>query len=180
MVLDKKQRRKKLGNGEILQEASPDQASTISSCLDQIKIAWKKQPNTIAGIWNDWPKLAGDPLSLHCKPLSLRRGVLTVGASHPQWLQALQYSRPQLIARLRAEGNRIKELRIQQYHPLKTIRNKETDLQIWEKHPSRVDIHGITTCNECNAPAPSGEIKLWGMCGFCRRKLLSNEVTYKN
>jgi hypothetical protein len=28
-------------------------------------------------------------------------------------------------------------------------------------------------CPDCSRPAPNGEIKLWGHCGFCHRQTLS-------
>ena len=170
MALPRKQERKKFGRGEILQDASPPLASALSICLNDLKNTWRKKSNNVAGLWQDWSELAGEPLASNCQPMNLRRGVLVIGAKHPQWLQALQYNRPQLIARLRSKGYQIRDLRIQHYHPLAKEKQQESEYSIWEKHPSRIDIHGMTKCNECNSPAPAGEIKLWGMCGFCRRK----------
>ena len=174
MALPLKQERKKVGKGEILQEANPPLASRLYSCLEEVKIAWQKKSNNIAGLWHDWPEIAGEPLASNCKPLSLRRGILTIGAQHPQWRQGLQYNRTQLLARIRTQGFEIKDIRIQQYHPIQAKKQPESEHSIWAKHPSRVDIHGITKCKLCNSPAPTGEIKLWGMCGFCRcTKILS-------
>ena len=169
MALPHKQERKKFGKGEILQEASPPLASTLSECLNDVKISWQKKSNSIAGIWQEWSKLAGEPLASNCQPLSIRRGVLVIGAKHPQWLQALQYSRTQLLARIRTQGYEVRDLRIQQYHPNQTKIKQENEHSLWARHPSRIDVHGITKCNECGSPAPAGEMALWGMCGFCRR-----------
>jgi hypothetical protein len=49
----------------------------------------------------------------------------------------------------------------------------ESEASIWAEHPSRTDIHGMGTCPDCGRPAPNGEIKLWGHCGFCHRQTLS-------
>tara|TARA_B100000029_G_C17575944_1_gene958164 strand:- start:10 stop:552 length:543 start_codon:yes stop_codon:yes gene_type:complete len=176
MGLPYKQERKKFGSGEILQEASPPLASSISSCLKNIKKTWQQKSNSIAGLSQDWSTIAGEPLASNCRPLNLRRGMLVIGANHPQWLQALQYNRIQLLARLQTNGYAIRDLRIQQYHPVPTKKQLESEYTIWERHPSRVDVHGLAKCNKCNSPAPAGEMALWGMCGFCRRKIvLSND-----
>ena len=44
---------------------------------------------------------------------------------------------------------------------------------IWERHPSRFDVHGLAICQACKTPAPAGEMALWGKCGFCRRQELN-------
>ena len=83
------------------------------------------------------------------------------------------FNRNQLIAALKAEGHKIKDLRIKQHYPPKKPEQEE-ELTIWDKHPSRYDIHGKKNCPICNTPSPAGEIILWGKCGFCRREELSN------
>ena len=170
MALPRKQERKKFGAGEILQEATPPLASDLSSCLDSVKKAWQREHNNIAALWQDWSKLAGEPLASNCKPIELRRGTLVIGATHPQWLQALQYNRMQLLARIKAKGYAIRDLRIQLYQATKPRKKLENEQSIWGRHPSRIDVHGLAKCNQCNSPAPAGEMALWGMCGFCRRK----------
>ena len=92
-------------------EESNKKPSSLSNCLSQLKTEWKQNKN-VAALWQDWSKIAGDKLSPHCKPLTFQGGVLTVGAQHPQWRQALIFNRNQLIAALRAEGHMIKDLRI--------------------------------------------------------------------
>ena len=146
--------------------------SNLSRCLNEIKGHWQKE-GSLGGIWTDWEKIAGVQLAANCVPIKLYRGILFVGASHPQWRQALQYTRPQLIAALRAAGHQIQDLRIQQHHPEKK-QSLESEATIWARHPSRIDVHGLTTCKSCKSPAPLGEMALWGKCGFCRRKELGN------
>ncbi len=172
MVLAPNQQRKRFGRGEILQEAVPKPVSPIENCLKEIKLSWQKN-GSIAALWQEWTKLAGKDLAKNCRPLSLQRGILVVGVSHPQWLQAIQYNRLQLLGTLKAKGHKVKEIRIQQYHPQdpkEQIINEQKNL--WERHPSRVDIHGVASCKYCGSPCPKGEINLWGKCSFCRRKQL--------
>ena len=132
-----------------------------------------RKNNSFAAISENWPNLVGEKLSSNCTPLNLKQGVLIVGASHPQWRQALFYTRNQLLESLQSAGHKIKDIKIQQYYP--QIQKKiETEQSIWENHPSRIDIQGLKTCEYCNKPAPSGEIKRWNKCCFCRRKDLLN------
>ncbi len=173
MALAPDQQRKRLGRGEILQPAQPQPVSALSSCLDALKSSWQKD-NAMAALWQEWPRIAGPQLAPHCRPLSLRQGLLVIGASHPQWRQALHYNRPQLLASLRAAGHQIKDLRIQQHHPTNKTTELESEATIWARHPSRIDVHGMTSCHVCKSPAPAGEISLWGHCGFCRRQQLGD------
>ncbi len=146
--------------------------SSLENCLETLKIDWKKNKN-ISSIWHDWPKIVGENLANNCRPINLSHGILIIGASHPQWLQALTYNRHQLLASLRAQGHSIKDLRVQHLHRV-SKKKHEDEKELWEKHPSRIDIHGTSTCEICGSPSPLGEIKLWGRCGFCRQKDLSN------
>ena len=88
-----------------------------------------------------------------------------------QWRQALQYNRLELIESLKSYGYQIREIRIRQHYPNDLV-TKESEKEIWEKHPSRIDKNGITNCPFCKVPSPKGEVKLWGKCSFCRRKEL--------
>ena len=145
--------------------------NSISNCLKQIKLSWAQKRN-LAGLIQDWQKIAGGQLSSNCIPLRVKNRVLIVGASLPQWRQALLYNRPQLLEALNSAGYDVKEIRIQQYHQ-ENLKEQISEKDIWGSHPSRTDIHGISDCKECGSPSPAGEIKLWGKCGFCRRKELS-------
>tara|TARA_Y100001968_G_scaffold314963_2_gene341020 strand:+ start:18640 stop:19158 length:519 start_codon:yes stop_codon:yes gene_type:complete len=144
---------------------------SLSSCLDQIKIQWKKN-NEFALISQNWHKLVGEKLATNSTPINLKGGVLIIGASHPQWRQALFYTRTQIIESLRSSGHQIKALKVQQYHS-KSIKKIESENKIWAQHPSRIDIHGLKNCTICHTPSPSGEIDRWRKCSFCRRKELS-------
>ena len=155
----------------VLQKQEAKHLSSLSNCIDRLKVDWLKQ-KSIAALWKDWPKVAGKQLSQNCIPLNFQGGVLTVGSTHPQWIQALIFNRHQLIAALRAEGHEIRDLRIKQHYPQK-ITPKDDETSIREKHPSRTDVFGKKKCPICNFPAPIGEISLWGKCGLCRRNELN-------
>lgn len=160
------------GRGELLQPAPPAPARTLGSLLKDLELNWKQQ-GSLAGLWQDWPRVAGEKLAQHCRPIRIHGGTLFIGASHPQWRQALQYNRLQLLAALRSAGHQIKDLKVQQHHASPNIQKiSETDL--WALHPSRVDIHGVAKCPTCSSPSPAGEMARWGCCGLCHRQQLSN------
>ena len=141
---------------------------SIHACLEEIKSSWKEN---VGGLIQDWVEIAGKQLALNCTPLNIQNKVLTIGASHPQWRQALQYNRLELIESLRSYGYHIKDLRIRQHYPIDLV-TRESEKEIWEKHPSRIDKNGTKNCPFCKVPSPKGELKLWGKCSFCRRKEL--------
>ncbi len=146
---------------------------SIYKCLEEIKSSWK---GDVGELIQDWAEVAGEQLALNCTPLNIKNKILTIGASHPQWRQALQYNRLQLIKSLKSFGYQIKEIRITQYYPINLV-NRESEKEIWERHPSRTDKNGIINCPFCKVPSPKGEVKLWGKCSFCRRKELEKNST---
>ena len=144
---------------------------TLHTCLEEIKSSWK---GNVGGLVQDWKEIAGEQLAMNCTPLNIRNKILTIGAPHPQWRQALQYNRIELIESLKSYGYKIKEIRIRQYYPIDLIR-KESEKEIWDRHPSRTDKNGIISCPFCEVPSPKGEVQLWGKCSFCRRKELRTD-----
>ena len=141
---------------------------SIYTCLEGIKSTWK---GNVGGLIQDWAEIAGEKLALNCTPLNIKNKILTIGASHPQWRQALQYNRLELIESLKSYGYQIREIRISQHYPIVLV-TRESEKEVWEKHPSRTDKNGIINCPFCKVPSPKGEVKLWGKCSFCRRKEL--------
>ncbi len=141
---------------------------SLHSCLEGIKSSWE---GNLGGLIQNWREIAGEQLALNCTPLKIQNKVLTIGASHPNWRQALLYNRLELIESLKSKGYQIKEIRIRQHYPIDLV-TRETEKEIWENHPSRTDKNGIANCPFCKVPSPKGEIKLWGKCSFCRRKEL--------
>ncbi len=167
MTLTSKQLNQKLDQLKEQRDQPIRVFSKLSNCLEDLQGNWEKD-KSIATLWQDWPQIIGSQLGEHCWPISFQRGVLTIGASHPQWRQALLYSRPEILHSLRANGHQIKDIRVQQHHPKKS-KPAENESIIWSKHPSRVDVHGVKDCPNCSRPSPAGEIILWGECGFCKR-----------
>jgi len=153
----------------------PAAAVGLGDCLDQLQQQWRRDGH-LAALWQAWPRLAGAQLAPHCRPLSLVGGVLTVGAAPGPWLQGLQYARHQLLGALRGAGFAVREVRVRQHHPDPPAPvAKEVEAEVWARHPSRIDVHGLADCPSCQRPAPTGEMALWGTCGFCRRARLSSE-----
>ena len=74
---------------------------SIYTCLEEIKSSWK---GNVGGLIQDWVAIAGEQLALNCTPLNIQNKVLTIGASHPQWRQALQYNRLELIDSFVSKG----------------------------------------------------------------------------
>ena len=151
---------------ELKHKTNEKRELSIYSCLEEIKSSWR---GNLGGLIQDWGEIAGEQLALNCTPLYIKNKILTIGASHPQWRQALQYNRLALIESLKSYGYQIRDLRIRQHYPIDLVAQK-SEKEIWEKHPSRSDRDGNTNCPSCEVPSPKGEIKLWGKCSFCRRK----------
>tara|TARA_Y100001968_G_scaffold222342_1_gene205107 strand:+ start:212 stop:694 length:483 start_codon:yes stop_codon:yes gene_type:complete len=152
-------------------QTKPKREHSIHSCLEEIKSSWR---GDVGGLIQDWEAIAGQNLALNCTPLNIKNKILTIGASHPHWRQALQYNRLELIQSLKSFGYQIKEIRISQHYPIDIV-TRESEKEIWEKHPSRTHKNGIVNCPFCSIPSPKGEIKLWGKCSFCRRKELKTD-----
>ncbi len=152
-------------------------ATGLAACLQQLQTEWRQDGN-LAALWQAWPRIAGPQLAPHCRPLQLRGGRLTVGASHPQWLQALRFNRHQLLGALRGAGFSVKDLTFQQHYPGGTPSSgAEQEAAVWAAHPSRVDVHGMAACPACGRPAPTGEMARWGHCSFCQRAAMDAGIT---
>jgi predicted nucleic acid-binding Zn ribbon protein len=149
---------------------------TVVGCLEQLQRQWQRDEN-LAALWQAWPKIAGAQLAPHCRPLRLQGGRLVVGASHPQWLQALRFNKHRLLGALRGAGFSVKDLVLQQHQrsPLPAFGSEE-EAQVWAHHPSRVDVFGMASCPSCQRPAPAGELQRWGHCSFCQRERMDNGV----
>ena len=65
-------------------------AQHLGQCLGQLERQWQSE-GSLAALWQAWPEIAGAQLAPHCRPLALRGNTLLVGASQPQWLQALHF-----------------------------------------------------------------------------------------
>jgi len=160
---------RRVGNISLLMPPPRPPASALASCLDTLQQDWRRDGH-LAGLWREWPRIAGPQLAPHCRPLQLQGGLLTVGAAPGPWLQALQYNRHQLLGALRGAGFSVRDVRVQQHHPpAASTPGALSEAEVWAAHPSRCDVHGLADCPGCGRPAPTGEMARWGHCSFCRR-----------
>ena len=144
-------------------------ARPLQQCLGEIKSQWQQQ-GSLGALWQAWPQLAGPQLAPHCRPLELRGRTLVVGAAQPQWLQALRYSRHQLLAVLQSRGFAIQALHLVQQDMPEAVEPFSQELERnWLVHPSRQSA-GMATCPSCQSPAPAGELQRWGRCALCLRQ----------
>lgn len=165
---------RRIGDLNLLLPPGLAAASPLAACLGSLQQQWRQEGHQ-AALWQAWPAIAGPQLAPHCHPLSLQARLLTVGAPPGPWLQALQYNRLQLLGALRAAGFSVRDLRFRQYHatPLPAP-GSVVEAEVWARHPSRVDVHGLADCPGCARPAPAGEMAHWGHCGFCHRQRLAD------
>lgn len=167
---------RRVGNVSFLVPSAPAPATRLGSCLRQLQEHWRRD-ESLAALWQAWPGIAGAQLAPHCRPLRLQGGRLVVGASHPQWLQALRFNKHRLLGALRGAGFSVKDLVLQQHQPTPMPPfGSEEEAQVWAHHPSRVDVFGMDSCPRCQRPAPAGELQRWGHCSFCRREDLNTGV----
>lgn len=144
--------------------------TSLGRCLENLTDDWRRDGG-LAGLWQAWPHIVGSPLAEHCRPLRLQGGVLWVGADHPSWLQALRFSRHQLLGALRAAGQPVRELKIEQREAaLASATALDLTSSDWDRHPSRPGRNAMVCCPACRCPAPPGELERWGHCAFCQRQ----------
>jgi predicted nucleic acid-binding Zn ribbon protein len=166
------QQSRRIGNLSLLMPPPRPPASPLVRCLEQLQSEWQQEGH-LAALWQAWPRIAGSQLAAHCRPLQYQAGLLTVGAAPGPWLQALLYNRHQLLGALRGAGFAVRDLRLQQHHPGGMASpGGSSEAEVWARHPSRIDVHGLADCPTCGRPAPAGEMARWGHCSFCRRAVL--------
>lgn len=74
-------------------------------------------------VQREWRRLVGGPLAAHTRPVSLRRGRLTVQADRPGDSFTLHYLRATLLPRVReVTGGRVEELVVRPGEPAKPKR----------------------------------------------------------
>ncbi len=156
----------------ILNKRNPQ---SLRNCLTDFKKSWEDL-DKISKINDHWKSLIGLELFRECKPLKIEQKILTIVVNHPQWRQALIYSKHMLKERIEKIGINLNEIRIIQNYEIMTKSTEISETKIvWEKHPSRVNKNNMSICKSCNCPTPLGEISRWGKCTFCWRKnLLKN------
>lgn len=165
----------RLGDGvgvrpaQVLRPSRRPAPQTLDRCLQTVQQQWTRPMARLSRQWSRW---AGPTLAEHSRPLSLHGRTLTVAVDEPHWLQAVQYSRHQLLGRLQAAGFAVTALRLQQRapQPLAGLDWRQQQ-QTWEQHPSRGRT-GTGICHRCNTLTPQGELQRWGHCCFCQRQSL--------
>jgi len=144
---------------------------SLKNCLDNFKKSWGDLEK-LSKINENWKNLIGGELFQESKPLNIEKKILTIAVNHPQWRQALIYNRHKIIKRTEKLGITLNEIKIIQNYEFKNTNFKATNAKIiWAKHPSRIHQNNICICTQCNSPTPQGEIKRWGKCSFCWRKI---------
>ena len=144
---------------------------TLRNCLDNFKKSCGDL-DKLSTINNNWKDLIGLELFQECRPLNIEKRTLIVAVNHPQWRQALIYNKHKLKERIEKIGITLNEIKIIQNYELKNKKIQVPNAKIvWEKHPSRIDQNNMGICTICNSPTPHGEIKRWGKCSFCWRKI---------
>ncbi|NCY15604.1 MAG: DUF721 domain-containing protein [Actinobacteria bacterium] len=58
---------------------------------------------SMSSLFDRWSEFVGDTMSTHCRPVSLRAGVLIVAVDDPAWATEIRYLEPALKVRLNAE-----------------------------------------------------------------------------
>ena len=120
-------------------------ASAIWSANGRAKAAWRPSGRPGRDCWAQ--------LAPHCRPLALRGNTLVVGASQPQWLQALRYSRHQLLAVLRSRGYAVGQLQFQQHDAAQASEPFSAELdRSWSEHPCRIT--GLDRLPPLRSPEP--------------------------
>ncbi|MXX09766.1 MAG: DUF721 domain-containing protein [Synechococcus sp. SB0673_bin_10] len=154
---------------EVLRPTRRAAPQTLGHCLQTVRQHWTRPMARLSRQWSRW---AGATLAARCRPLSLHGRTLTVAVDQSHWLQAVQYSRHQLLGRLQAAGFAITELRLQQRSSQSPADlDQQQQQQSWDQHPSRGQM-GKDVCPRCNTPTPQGELQRWGHCCFCQRSSL--------
>ncbi len=105
MAIAPRNQSRRQGDVNLLLPPPRPPAQRLEGVLDQLQRDWKGDGH-LAALWQAWPRIAGAQLAQHCRPLRLQGRRLTVGASHPQWLQALEALAADGLVTLSRQGDR--------------------------------------------------------------------------
>ena len=153
-----------------LQISNKRNPKPLEHCLNDFKKSWKEL-DQIFIIHKNWIKIIGTELSTECKPLKIEQNILTISVNHPQWRQALIYSKHIIKNNLNKQlGINLDEIKIIQSYEEKTLTRINDTKLVWENHPSRIKNSNLVICKICKSPSPKGEISRWGKCTFCWRE----------
>ena len=143
---------------------------SLENCLTNLKKSWSDF-DKLFELSKNWRDIVGEDLAKECKPIKIENDVLTIGANHPEWRQALTYNKHNLKEEINKSGIKLKNIRIIQNYSDNNLNKKSSSIKtLWDKHPSRIKNNNIINCKYCNLPTPKGEIERWGKCTFCWRK----------
>ena len=143
----------------------------LRNCLDNFKKSFRDL-DKLSRINENWKDLIGSELYHECQPLNIEKEILTIAVNHPQWRQALIYNKHKLKEGIEKIGITLNEIKIRQNYEFKNKNIRATNAKIvWANHPIRIHQNNMCVCTICNSPTPEGEIKRWGKCSFCWRKI---------
>ncbi len=82
----------------------------LKEFFDNIKIKGKEEET----IFTSWEKIAGNDIAGHSRIKDLKKGVLTIEADHPGWIQIINLKKKQILERLceKYPEREIEEIRI--------------------------------------------------------------------
>lgn len=70
----------------------------IDEIIDELKkTSALGQQLEYARIWDEWPRIAGEHLSGHGRPLTVKDGVLHIEADSPVWMHKFAYKKWHII-----------------------------------------------------------------------------------
>jgi predicted nucleic acid-binding Zn ribbon protein len=59
--------------------------------------------DSMTSLFDRWSEFVGETMGAHCRPISLRGGVLTVAVDDPAWATEIRFLEPALKVRINAE-----------------------------------------------------------------------------
>ncbi len=82
---------------------APKPPRPVGESLDRVTQGLGGPPgSTLASLFDGWADLVGVQIASHTRPLSLLRGVLSIGVDDPGWATQLSYLETELLARIAA------------------------------------------------------------------------------
>jgi predicted nucleic acid-binding Zn ribbon protein len=107
---------------------------------------------------NQWPQLVGEAVAAQTRPVSIQQHSLNVATASSAWAQNLMFERHRLMQKINAQlGLQLQDIRFStaQWSTAAPINYSETEsLQIWQQHPSRVDVSHANQDNIAQSAPP--------------------------
>jgi predicted nucleic acid-binding Zn ribbon protein len=80
--------------------AGPD-PRPVKESLDQFaKRLGAPRASALGAVFSRWDEAVGDTVAAHCRPVSLRDGLLVVMVDHPGWATQLRYLSATIVTRI--------------------------------------------------------------------------------